>query len=297
MNRQIVIAGASGLIGTALTERLRERGDTVIKLVRRPPASHDEREWDPAVGRLEPDALEGVDAVIALSGANVGRLPWTHGYRKTLVNSRLDSTRTITDAIAALGDGAPALLSASAVGYYGSAPGVVLTEGASAGDTFLAKLCIAWEAMANRVKNITRVATLRTAPILDPDGVLAPMIALTKLGAGGPLGSGEQTWPWITLEDEVRAIVHVLDHEIAGPVNLAAPEAATQNDIGRALAEHLDRPYFVPAPEWALKTALSREAVTSLLTADAHVHPEVLLSSRFDFTHPNLEGAIAATLR
>lgn len=296
MTRQIAIAGASGLIGTALTERLRERGDAVIRLVRRPPESRDEREWDPSSGRLEPDAIAGVDTVISFSGANVGKLPWTHNYRKALVNSRLDSTRTLTDAIAALGSDAPSFISASAVGYYGSAPGQVLTESSPAGDTFLAKLCIVWEAMAQRIESTTRVALLRTAPILDPDGVLAPMIALTKLGVGGPLGSGEQKWPWITLEDEVRAILHVLDNDIEGPVNLTAPESVTQNEIGRALADRLSRPYVVPAPEWALKTALSPEAVTSLLTADADVRPKVLQDTGFEFTHPNLEEAVAATV-
>ncbi|WP_293698433.1 TIGR01777 family oxidoreductase [uncultured Agrococcus sp.] len=296
MTRQVVIAGASGLIGTALTDRLRERGDSVTKLVRRPPERHDEREWDPAAGRLEPDAIEGADTVICLSGASVGRLPWTHNYRKALVNSRLDSTRTITDAIAALGSDAPAFISASAVGFYGSVPGAVVTEQSPPGQTFLAKLCIAWEAMACRIESVTPVTLLRTAPILDPKGVLAPMIALTRLGAGGPLGAGTQKWPWITLEDEVRAILHVIDNNVAGPVNLAAPDIVTQNDIGLALAGYLERPYWLPAPEWTLKTVLSPEAVTSMLTVDADVRPSVLEETGFVFEHPELRAAIVSTL-
>ena len=135
------------------------------------------------------------------------------------------------------------LISASAVGYYGSVPGQVLTEASPPGNTFLARLCVAWEAEAALAGPGARVATLRTAPIVHPEGVLKPLILLTRLGLGGPIGRGTQVWPWISLEDEVRGIRHVIDSQIAGPVNLTGPTPASANDLGFALAVRMNRPF------------------------------------------------------
>lgn len=295
----IVIAGGSGLIGTALTAALRERGDEVVHLVRRAVTAPNEVSWVPATGRLDPGALSGVDAVISLGGASVGRLPWTPRYRDELWRSRIDATRTIVDALHALaarGEAVPALLSASASGFYGSVPGARLTEQSTAGDTFLARLCAEWEAEALRASDVTGVALLRTSPILHPEGVLRPMIRLTRLGLGGPLGSGKQVWPWISLEDEVRAILHILDRRITGPVNLAGPVPATNAEIGRELARALHRPFWVPAPAFALRPVLSRDATDSLLLADANVAPEVLTRAGFAFSHETARDAIRASI-
>lgn len=295
----IVIAGSSGLIGTALTTALRERGDNVVHLVRRAATAPEEASWDPAAAELNPAVLSGADAIISLGGASVAKLPWTPRYRDELWRSRIDSTRTIVAAlhqVAARGDATPAFLSASASGYYGSKPGEQLTEQAAAGDTFLAKLCVAWEAEALRASDVTRVSLLRTSPILHPQGVLRPMIRLTRLGLGGPLGSGRQVWPWISLADEVRAILHILDRRIAGPVNLAGPVAATNAEIGRELARALHRPFWMPAPAFALRPVLSREATDSLLLADANVEPAVLTSTGFVFAHPTARDAIRASV-
>lgn len=295
----IVIAGASGLIGTALTAALRERGDQVRRLVRREAVNSDEVMWNPATGDLDPGALSGTDAVISLGGASVGKLPWTPRYRDELWWSRIDATRTIVDALHALaerGEAVPALLSASASGFYGSVPGDQLTEQSPAGDTFLAQLCTAWEAEALRASDATGVTLLRTSPILHPRGVLRPMIRLTRLGLGGPLGSGKQVWPWISLEDEVRAILHILDRRITGPVNLAGPAAATNTEIGRELARALRRPFWMPAPAFALRPVLSRDATESLLLADANVTPSVLTRTGFSFRHPTARDAIRASI-
>jgi len=294
--RRVVVAGASGLIGRALVASLHADGIAVTRLVRRPPRTPDEVEWLTAAEPLDPDALAGADAVVALNGASIGHLPWTARYRSSLLWSRLTPTRTLAAAVQALGSDAPALLSASAVGYYGSAPGALLREDAAPGDTFLARLCVEWEDAALRAGTQTRVALLRTAPVIHREGVLKPLLMLTRLGLGGPLARGTQVWPWITLDDEVRAIRHVIDAEIDGPVNLTAPTRATANDIGFALAVRMNRPYVVRTPVWALRTALSRAAADGLLLADAHVVPGVLDATGFTFAHADLEEAIAQAL-
>lgn len=296
---KVVIAGSSGLIGQALASEIRARGGEATCLVRRPAQSDHEVTWDPSAGKLDPEVLKGADAVIALNGASVGHLPWTKSFRRTLWKSRAEATRTIVDALHALaeaGEVVPPLVSASASGFYGSEPGVKLTETSKPGNTFLARLCTAWEAEAMRASDVTDVTLLRTSPVLHPDGVLGPMVRLTRLGLGGPLGSGRQVWPWISLEDEVRAIIHVVDSGITGPVNLAGPTPATNAEIGRALAKKLRRPFLIPTPGFALRMALGRDATDSLLLADADVRPVVLEESGFEFTHPTAKDAIDASL-
>ncbi|WP_435745217.1 TIGR01777 family oxidoreductase [Microbacterium sp. PMB16] len=296
MARRIVISGASGLIGTALTAALRSDGVEVTSLVRRPPKDSTERQWAPGERDLDPDVFAGAEAVVALGGASVGRLPWTPRYRRELIDSRLKGTRTITTALRALRDDAPALVSASAVGYYGSAPGEILTEDSPAGQTFLAELCVRWEAEALRAGDHTRVALLRTAPVIHRKGVLKPLIQLTRFGVAGPIGPGTQIWPWMSLEDEVRAIRHVIDAKIAGPVNLTGPARASANDIGRALAHEMRRPFWLPVPTFALRLALSAAAADSLLVSDADVRPAVLEATGFRFAHPTVAEAVAAAV-
>ncbi|WP_396668556.1 TIGR01777 family oxidoreductase [Microbacterium sp. R86528] len=293
---RVVVAGASGLVGTALVDSLRADGIDVTTLVRRPATGADEVQWLTDTESLDPDVLAGASAVVSLNGASIGRVPWTSSYRNTLLWSRIAPTRAIAQAIRALGADAPAFLSASAVGFYGSAPGVVLTERAGRGETFLADLCGEWETAALGAGDAARVALLRTAPIVHREGVLKPMIVLTKAGVSGKIGRGTQAWPWISLDDEVRAIRHVIDSEISGAVNLSGPTRATANDLGFALAVRMNRPFVLPAPVWAMKAALGSDAVESLLTSDAHVVPEVLSESGFTFTHATVDEAVAAAL-
>lgn len=293
--KRVIISGPSGLIGRALTASLREDGSEVVQLVRRPASTPHEVEWLTG-DALSPDALAGADAVVNLNGASIGRLPWTRSYRATLRESRLTPTRTLANALRQLGSDAPAFLSASAVGYYGTRPGDALDETSASGDTFLARLCLEWEDAARSAGDAARTVLLRTAPILHPDGVLKPMIRLTRFGLGGPLGTGRQTWPWISLDDEVRAIRHAIDSDLDGPVNLTGATPTTAGAIGRALAEQLHRPYLLPTPAWALRLGLGRAAADSLLLADATVAPQVLLDSGFAFRHPTAEDAVAAAL-
>lgn len=298
-HQRIVVAGASGLIGRALSESLTRDGAEVVHLVRHAPSHPFEVEWHPEVGEVDADVLRGATAVVNLGGASIGKLPWTERYRAELWDSRMQVTTTIAQAIAkiaALGEHVPALVSASAVGYYGDRPGETLTESDPAGSTFMARLCVAWENAALAVADLTPVALLRTAPVMHPEGVLGPLMLLTKLGVSGPLAGGRQMWPWISLDDEVRAIRHVIDHRIAGPVNLTGPTIASAGDIGRELARLMHRPYLVPAPAWALRTGLGRDAADGLLLSDARVLPAKLLSTGFAFAHPTAHDALAAAL-
>jgi len=297
MEPRIVISGGSGLIGSSLIARLRSRGYAITQLVRRPPTESGEVEWNPGQAPLDPAILDGAAAVIALGGASVGRLPWTSGYKHALLDSRLAPTNTLVAALLELGTGAPRFVSASAVGYYGDAPGEELTEDRCAGVTFLAQLCAVWESAAREAEAVTDVTLLRTAPVIDPAGVLKPMMLLTKLGLAGPLGGGKQYLPWISLEDEVGAIVHVVENKIAGPVNLAGPQPATANELSQALASEMRRPFWFPTPAWLMKTVLGKDAVESLLTADARVIPKVLNETDYRFAHPTVRAAVAAALQ
>ena len=293
---RVVVAGSSGLIGTALVDALRADGVAVTRLVRRAATAPDEVSWDPQRERLDPEVLAGARAVVGLNGASIGRLPWTRRYKHELVWSRIAPTQALAAAVRALGDEGPAFISGSAVGYYPSTPGVRLTESSPRGATFLADLCGEWENAARSAGPAARVAMLRTAPVVHPRGVLKPLLLLTRLGVSGPIGRGTQVWPWISLEDEIRAIRQVIDADIEGPVNLTGPRRATANDLGFALARRMNRPYLLRAPEWGLTLALGKDATEALLTSDVDAVPERLEASGFVFHHPSVEDAVAAAV-
>lgn len=292
----VVLAGASGLIGSALAQSLRADGVRVTSLVRREARNDDEVQWLTGDAPLDPSVLEGVHAVVGMNGASIGKFPWTRSYKSTLLWSRITPTRTLAAAVKALGDDAPTFISASAVGYYGSAPGVRLTEQSALGSSFLADICGEWENAARGAGDKARVVLTRTAPVVHRRGVLKPLMLLTKLGVSGPIGRGTQAWPWISLHDEVAAIRHTIDADVSGPVNLTGPTRATANDLGFALARAMNRPFIVRAPEWGLKLALGKDATEALLTSDADVVPEVLERSGFVFTHRTVDEAVASAL-
>jgi uncharacterized protein (TIGR01777 family) len=294
--RRVVVAGASGLIGGALVESLRADGVEVTTLVRRPAEAAHEVEWLTGDEPLDPAVLDGATAVVGLNGASIGRFPWTTSYKSTLLWSRVTPTRALARAVRELGTDAPHFVSASAVGYYGSEPGARLTEEAPRGDTFLADVCGEWEAAAYGAGDDAAVAVLRTAPIVHEDGVLKPLLLLTRLGASGPIGRGTQAWPWISLDDQVRAIRHEIDAHVTGPVNLSGPTRATANDLGFALAVRMNRPFLLRAPVWGMKLVLGADATEAILTSDAYVVPERLRESGFVFRHPTVEEAVAAAV-
>ena len=293
---RVLISGASGLIGSELTRQLEAAGHTVLRLVRRPPRSRAELRWDPATLTLDPAALDGVAAVINLSGASIGRLPWTKSYRRQIMESRVQATRTLTDAMRRSATPPSVLLNASAVGIYGNRPGEELTEESAPGSDFLATVVTTWEAEARLAPESTRVVMLRTGLVLAKGGALKPLMPIVRLGLGGPLGRGSQIWPWVSLHDEAAAIVHLLTSELSGPVNLAGPTPVTANDVIRAVATALRRPFFLPVPEFVLTLAL-QDAARQLLLADQRVSSAKLEADGFRFTHRTAAEAVTWMLR
>lgn len=287
------ISGSTGLIGTALVTALKDRGDEVVPLVREE-AQAGERRWWPKEGRIDGPGLEDVDAVINLSGAPIAGKPWTESRRRLIRDSRVDCTKTIAAAVDA-SERCTIFLSGSAVGYYGTTGDVVITESDPVGENFLASVCQDWEAAA--ANDSARTAFLRTGLVLDADGgLLAPQVPAFKLGLGGPSGNGKQWMPWISLADEVRAIVHVLDHDISGPVNLTGPNPVRNKEFAKALGAALNRPAFIPLPLPALRIALTSDAVDELILVSNRVLPEVLLESGFSFTDTQVRPTLKSLL-
>jgi len=287
--QRIAITGASGLIGTALIGHLKSEGHTVQRLVRRPVVSADEIQWDPAAGTVDLNALEGVDAVIHLAGANVGDKRWSKKYKAEILNSRLLGTTTIANAVNVVKP--QVFISSSAIGWYGETGNRAVTEEDRPGDDFLAAVCKEWEAAADLATN-TRTVKIRTGLVLDPTGgALGKMLPLFKFGLGGKLGNGKQWWSWITLHDQIRAICHLLEKSVEGAVNLTAPNPATNQEFTSALARALHRPALFPVPGIALKVALG--GFSSEILGSKKVMPEKLLESGFTFDYPHIAPALA----
>jgi uncharacterized protein (TIGR01777 family) len=292
MPQRVAITGSSGLIGGALSASLRQRGDEVVHLVRREPRAPHEVQWDPAARRLDPAALDDVDAVVNLAGAGVGDKRWTTDYRAQILASRVDSTTTVSRAIAEVGGGIR-LVSGSAVGYYGDRGEEVLDETSDPARSFLAQVCVAWEAATRAAEEAgAPVAHIRTGIVMAPDGgAMTPILRLARLGLGGPMGSGKEFWPWITLDDHVRAVLHLLDHpEVTGAVNLTGPAPSRQKEIAAELGRALHRPALLPAPTPALRLVVGEFAGEIL--ASARVLPRRLEAAGFAFDHPDLRSAI-----
>ena len=297
---RVVISGATGLIGSALTEHLRTTGHDVVRLVRQSPSGNDVV-WDPAAGSLPDDALAGAHAVVHLAGAGIGDHRWTDRYKQEVRDSRVTSTRLLADRIVAMraaGDGPEVLVSGSAVGYYGNRGDEVLDETSNVGAGFLADVCREWEAAAEpAAKAGARVARIRTGVVLTPDGgALKKLLPLFKLALGGRFSKGTQWQSWITLDDEVGAITHLLGADIEGPVNLTAPEPVTNAEFTSTLADVLGRPAFLPVPKFAPSLLLGGELAQSLLYDGQRVVPKVLEGSGYVFAHPALEPALRAVL-
>lgn len=288
---RVLIAGASGLIGTELSRQLEAAGHTVLRLVRSEPRTSGEIRWDPAGAGLAAGVLDGVDAVINLSGASLARLPWTPAYRREILRSRIRATRALTDAMRQCATPPAVLLNASAIGIYGNRPGETLTEESAPAQDFLAGVVSAWEREALRAPEQTRVVSFRTGLVLERGGALKPLLPIVRFGLGGPLGRGTQHWSWISLHDEAAAIVHLLTSTLSGPVNLVGPTPATANDVIRAVARALHRPFFIPVPEFILTLAL-QDAARQLLLADQQVSSAKLQADGFVFTHRTAAEAV-----
>lgn len=290
---RILIAGGSGLIGTAVKEELGRLGHEVRCLVRSAPRNDSDWQWDPAAGSVPSEAIDWADSLIGLSGASLSRLPWTRRYRGQILGSRVEATRTLAKAIDGSANPPRIWVNASAIGYYGNRPGEVLDESARRGSGFLAEVVGQWEEAA-KVSGKSRVVKVRTGIVVASRGAFRPLILATRLGLGSRIGSGTQHWPWISLRDEARAIVHLATKsKIFGPVNLVGPNPATSVECTRALAAALRRPHWLWLPSWLLRLVMGR-AADELLLSDQQVVPKLLESEGFEFEHSTVDSAITA---
>jgi uncharacterized protein (TIGR01777 family) len=288
---RIVIAGASGLIGTHMSATFRGAGHEVVSLVRREPASAAEVRWNPAARELDPTALAGVDAVVNLSGAGIGDRPWTRRRIDDLLSSRVDSTRTLTHALRQLDSPPPVFISQSGANYYGDAGNTVLRENAPQGAGDLARICGEWEAAAATAPPGVRVVVPRTGVVLSRSGgALGRLLPLIRLGVGGPLGNGRQYWPWITLPDVSAAFLFLLESPLSGPVNLCAPEDTDMNALVAALAKALHRPAALRVPAPVLRLVM-RNLADELLLASQRMEPGLMSSAGFTWQHPTIAQA------
>jgi uncharacterized protein (TIGR01777 family) len=296
MTRRVAIAGSSGLIGGALRRHLESRGDEVLRLVRRRADGPGEVEWNPAKGVLDESALDRVDAIVNLAGVGIGDRRWNAEHKREVERSRTDATGTIARAVVAhhgRTGRAVKLVNGSAVGYYGDRGDEVLTEDSPPGSDFLAGVVTRWEGAAQpAVDAALPVAFVRTGLVMAREGgAFKPVVLLGRLGLGGPMGSGREWWPWVTLVDEVRLLTHLVDHtELVGPFNAAAPGAARQKEIAAAIGSALSRPAILPAPQFALRAVVGEFA--DYVVASQRMQPAALLASGFEFEHPDLTSAV-----
>lgn len=288
---RVLISGATGLIGTELAKQLTELGHTPVRLVRRTPVSQDEVYIDAGRGELDFSVMDSIDAVVNLAGATTGKIPWTKKYMKEIVDSRLQTTRLLVQAINASKNPPKVLISGSASGIYGDRGDELLDENAGKGEGFLSDLAFAWEEEANKAK--TRVVLIRTTMVMSKKlGALGKLLPLIKLGVGGPLGSGKQWWAWISLEDQARAIIHLIENQKAnGAFNITAPEPATCEQIVHALGKALHRPTFFRVPAWLMDLVIG-VAAKELLLCSQKMSAEKLISSGYKFNHPTLRGVV-----
>jgi uncharacterized protein (TIGR01777 family) len=294
---KIAVTGATGLIGSALVEQLRNNDHSIVRIVRRDPGP-DDVSWDPPNGRLDASQLEGVDAVVHLAGAGIGDHRWTDEYKRQIRDSRVITTDLLARTLATMERKPAVLLSGSAVGWYGDRGDEELDESSAPGTGFLADVCRSWEAATAPAEEAgIRVAHLRTGIVLSSRAdALKKQLPLFKLGLGGKFGNGRQWQSWISIDDEVGAISHLLTADVSGPVNLTAPEPVRNSEFGRILGRVLHRPALLPIPKFGPALLLGGELAQTLLFEGQKVTPGVLTSTGYSFLHPTLEGALRAVL-
>lgn len=295
---QIAITGSSGLIGTALGRALEDAGHRVVPVVRTAPAGTQQLSWDPAAGQIDAEGFAGLDAVVHLAGAGIGDKRWSADRKREVLESRTKGTTLLATALAGLDRPPPVLLSGSAIGFYGDRGDEVLTETSHRGDGFLADVTVAWEAAAApAVEAGIRTCFLRTGIVLSTSGgALGKVLPLFRLGLGGRLGSGRQWWPWISIDDQVGAILHLLTSARSGPVNLTAPNPVTNADFTRELGKALHRPTVLPVPSFGPRLLLGRELADALLFTSQRVLPSALESDGYRFVHTTLADALPVLL-
>ena len=291
---KIAVSGASGLIGTALVPALRDDGHDVLRLVRRPAAQSDEVEWNPAEGTIDRSGLAGVDAIVNLSGANLDRR-WTETAKREIVESRTRTTRLLATVAAELR--ATTLLCAGGTGVYGDGGDEILTEESEPGDGFLADVMRQTEAASEPARSAgVRVVHFRQGMVLsDEGGALLRMLPFFRLGVGGPVGSGDQWWSWVSLPDVVDAYRFVLTGSTAGAFNVAAPHPVTSRQFAKALGRTLGRPAVLPAPAFAIRLVFGEKGEEVLLFGQRAL-PARLLDEGFSFSAPTIDVALERAL-
>ena len=296
---KILLTGASGLIGRALSKELKSQGHTVVAAVRRTPANNDEIRWDPAAGILDASAFDGVDAVVHLAGAGIGDKRWSDSYKREILESRTKGTALLASTMAGLAAKPGVFLSGSAIGYYGATGDDILDETSPQGTGFLTDVCVQWEEAARPAADAgIRTVYLRTGIVLSRDGgALKKQLPLFKAGLGGKFGNGRHWQSWISIDDEVHAIIHLLTSSLSGAVNLTAPEPVTNADFTKTLARVVSRPAIVPIPTFGPKILLGGELADALLFTGQRVIPAALTRDGYVFRHQTLDAALRALLR
>jgi uncharacterized protein (TIGR01777 family) len=295
---RIAITGSSGLIGTALVRSLEADGHTVVRVVRGAGGPGTVR-WDIESAEIDASGLEGLDGVVHLAGEGIGEKRWTDEQKQRILESRTKGTALLVGALSSLDAKPPALVSGSAIGYYGDRGDEQLTETSGPGTGFLSDLCQAWEAAAAPAASAgIRVATVRTGIVLAAHGgALERLAKLTRFGVLGKLGSGTQWMSWISLADQVGAIRFLLEQEVAGPVNLTSPAPVTNAVFTKAIGRVLKRPTFMPIPRFGPSLVIGPELAQALLYDGQRVLPEVLLEAGYEFQHTDLETTLTELLR
>ena len=297
---KILLTGSSGFVGSALYTKLHSRGERIIRLVRRPPGLNQSQIlWNPESGKLDTSVLEGVHAAVHLAGDPIAHGRWTPEKKRRIRDSRVLSTRLLSEALARLTPPPQVLVCASAIGWYGSRGEEALTEESDPGAGFLAETGREWEEACKPAAAAgIRVVNLRFGIILDPSGgALKMMLPPFRAGLGGPLGDGRQWMSWISRDDVVGAIIHCInDRNVQGPVNVVSPNPATNGDFSRALGKALGKPAFFPVPAFAVRLMFGGMADEALL-ASAKVLPRKLQQSGYVFQDPELLPALTRMLK
>jgi hypothetical protein len=294
---RILISGANGFIGSALSPYLTSHGHTVTRLVRHAAITGD-IVWNPEEGALDASVIEGFEAVIHLAGANIAGRRWTTTYKREIWDSRIRSTELLVNRIQALRRLPQVFVCMSAVGYYGNRGDEILTEPSPPGNDFMAQLCTAWEKAAEPLAGKgVRVVNLRAGLVLSAQGgALKKMLLPFKLGLGGRLGSGDQYWSWITLDDFLAAVEFILTHDrMVGPVNMVAPNPVTNSEFASTLAGAVHRPAIFPVPAFVLRTVFG-EMADALFFASQRVRADNLITAGFRFRDPDLAAALIAVV-
>ena len=293
----VAITGATGLIGSSLATALEAAGHTTLKIGRSVSGPGTLR-WDPANGDLDADGLEGIDAMVHLAGEGIAENKWTDEQKRKILESRTVGTELVASTLAGMAEPPSVLVSGSAIGFYGDRGQTELDEQSERGQGFLADLVVAWEAATKPAADAgIRVAFARTGIVMSADGgALGTMLPFFRLGIGGRVGNGKQQMSWISMYDMVQGLIHLLENELAGPVNFTAPNPVSNNEFTKALGATLSRPTLLPTPTPALYLMLGKELARDLLFSSAKILPTVLVDSGFVFDHPTIEQALASEL-